>query len=409
MTEDSIVVIGAGLAGGKAVEAARDQGFTGRVTLISEESHLPYERPPLSKEYLAGKKERSAFDVHGADWYSEHDIDVRLGTSVTAIDTAAHQVQLDDGSTVSYGKLLLATGSTPRKLTIPGATADGVLYLRSVEDSDLLKRTIAEISRLVVIGGGWIGLEITAAARNAGVEVTVLEAAKLPLLAVLGSEVAQVFADLHTAHGVDLRCGVQVAEITTDAGKANGVRLADGTVIEADAVVVGIGAIPNTELASAAGLTVSNGVTVDASLRTNDPDIFAAGDIANAFHPVLNQQVRVEHWANALNQPQVAVAGMLGQTAVYERLPYFYTDQYDLSMEYLGYVEPKSYDQVLFRGDVATREFIAFWLSEGRVLAGMNANVWDVSDAIGALILSRAVIDPKHLTDPTIPLTELAG
>ena len=237
-------------------------------------------------------------------------------------------------------------------------------------------------------------------------DVTILEAAEMPLLHVLGPQVALVFAGLHREHGVDLRLGVQVAEITVSGGKATGARLTDGTRIGADAVIVGIDAAPQTQLAEEAGLDVRNGVVTDASLRTSDPAIYAAGDIASAFHPMLGTHIRVEHWANALHQLQTAAAAMLGRDAVYDRVPYFYTDQYDLGMEYAGYAGPGGYDQVVFRGDAGKREFIAFWLSGGRVVAGMNVNIWDVNDAIQALIRSGQPADPAWLADPGVPLEE---
>jgi len=295
---------------------------------------------------------------------------------------------------------------------VPGADAYGVLYLRRAADSDQIKTAFASASRIAVIGAGWIGLETAAAARTAGVEVTICETAGLPLLRVLGPEVAQVFADLHRAHGVDLRFGVQVEEITTDpetGGRAAGVRLADGSHIEADAVIVGVGIVPNAQLAETAGLETGNGVVVDAALRSSDPDIFAAGDVASAFHPVLGKHIRVEHWANALNQPQAAARAMLGQEVSYDRVPYFYSDQYDLGMEYAGYVEPGGYDQVVFRGDRDGREFVAFWLSGGRVLAGMNVNVWDVNDAIQDLVRGGQAVDPAKLADPGVPLDQVAS
>jgi len=411
MTQDmSRVIVGASLAGAKAAEALRGAGFDGPVTFIGAEDELPYERPPLSKEYLQGKTERAKIYVHPRDWYADADIDLRLGVRVASIDPVSHEITLGDGDRVRYAKLLLTTGSSPRRLPAPGADLDGVLYLRTVGDSDRLKETIAAAQRIAVIGAGWIGLEVTAAARIAGVEVTVLEVADLPLLRVLGSEVAQVFATLHREHGVDLRLGVQVAEIIGAGGRAAGVRLVDGSEIEADAVVVGVGITPRTELAEAAGLTVDNGILVDAQLRSSHPDIYAAGDVANAFHPLLNRHIRVEHWANALNQPQAAARAMIGQDVSYDRVPYFYTDQYDLGMEYSGYVEPDGFDRVVFRGDVDRREFIAFWLSsEGRVLAGMNVNVWDVNDAIQALVRGQQPVADDVLRDPSVPLESLVA
>ncbi len=406
---ETFVIVGAGLAGAKAAEALREQGFDGRLVLVGAEAHRPYERPPLSKGYLTGADEREKVFVHPAAWYAEHDVEFRPERTVTRLDRAAGRVELDDGSTVGYDKVVLCTGASPRRLPLSGAGADGVHYLRTVDDSDVLREVIAKASRLVVIGAGWIGLEVTAAARQAGVEVTVVETAELPLLRVLGPEVAQVFADLHREHGVDFRFNTSIARIDTAAGRASGVSLDDGTVIAADAVLVGAGVEPNTALAEAAGLAVDNGVLVDSGLRTDDPNIFAAGDVANAQHPLLDRRIRVEHWANALNQPPVAAAAMLGREASYTELPYFFTDQYDLGMEYVGYVEPGEYDQVVFRGDVPGREFIAFWLKGSRILAGMNVNVWDVVEPIKALIHSGAPIDPARLADPAIDLADVAN
>lgn len=388
------VIAGGGLAAAKAAEALREQGYDGRLVLAGAEPHLPYERPPLSKSYLQGKSERDKIFVHDAAWYAEQQVEVLTGTSVTAVDRAAHQVTLSDGARLDYAKLLLATGATPRRL--PG----DALYLRSVDDSERIRDVLAGASRVVIIGAGWIGLEVAAAARAAGVEVTLLESDGAPLLRVLGPRLGAAFADLHRDHGVDLRLGVKVEEI------AGGVRLADGTRVEADAVIAGIGVEPDTRLAVAAGLKVDDGVVVDASLRTSDPDVFAAGDVARAYHPLLGTHIRVEHWANALNQPAVAAAAMLDREASYDRLPYFYTDQYDLGMEYTGYVRPGEADDVVIRGDLASREYIAFWLAEGRVVAGMNVNVWDVTDDIKTLIRAAAPADRAKLADPAVPLTE---
>jgi 3-phenylpropionate/trans-cinnamate dioxygenase ferredoxin reductase subunit len=404
---DTFVIVGGGLAGAKAAEALREQGFDGRVVLVGAEVHLPYERPPLSKDYLAGRAERTSFEVHDEAWYAEHDVELRLGWEVLGIDLAAHEVTLAGGTELSYTKLLLATGSSPRHLPVTGSDAEDVHYLRTVGDSEQIKDLLVAGSRVVVIGAGWIGLEVAATAKQAGADVTVLEAADLPLLRVLGPEVAAVFADLHRANGVNLHFGVSTEEIVTQDGSVTGVRLADGTVVPADAVVVGIGAAPNTQLAQDAGLVVDDGVVVDATLRSSDPDVYVAGDIAKAMHPLLGRHIRVEHWANALNQPAVAAAAMLGGDAVYDELPYFFTDQFDLGMEYLGLVEPGGYDRVVFRGDVAAREFIAFWMSGDRVLAGMNVNVWDVGDPIKALIRSGADVDPDRLADPNVPLDQL--
>ncbi len=378
---ESVVIVGGGLAGAKTAEALREQGYDGSITLLAAEEELPYERPPLSKGYLAGKDEFEKAVVHPLEWYAEHDVDLRRGAEVSRIDRGSHEVELADGTRLPYGALVLATGSEPRTLDVPGAQP---LTLRTHADSDRIKATFGEGKRLAVVGGGWIGLEVAAAAREAGTEVTVVEAAEQPLLGVLGADMGKVFADLHREHGVDLRLG------STDLAG-----------LEADAVVVGVGVRPRTELAEAAGLDVDNGVLVDPSLRTSDPDIYAVGDIANQDHPVLGRRIRVEHWANALNQPATAAAAILGGSAPYDRLPYFFSDQYDLGMEYVGHATREDTARVVTRGDVEKREFVAFWLDDqDRILAAMNVNVWDVPDEVRPLIANHTVVDVGKLTDP---------
>ncbi|MEU1727960.1 FAD-dependent oxidoreductase [Nonomuraea sp. NPDC005692] len=399
----TIVIAGGGLAAAKAAEALRGEGFDGRLVLVGRETHLPYERPPLSKDYLQGAGERDKIFVHDRSWYAEHGVELRLGVEVTGIDPAGHQVTLSDGEQLGYDRLLLATGSRPRRPGIPGADRPDVLYLRTVDDSERLRATLAGAGRVAILGAGWIGLEVAAAARAAGAEVTVIETASAPLLRVLGPHVAQVFTALHREHGVHFLFDARPAEITE-----SGVLLDDGAHVEADVVVAGVGADPDTDLARAAGLTVEDGVKVGADLRTSDPDIFAAGDIANAYHPLLGHHVRVEHWANALNQPATAARAMLGRDGDYDNLPYFFTDQYDLGMEYVGHVPPGRTPDVVVRGDLDAREFIAFWLDEeDRVLAAMNVNVWDVTDHTQALIRSRKPVDRARLADPGTPLDQL--
>jgi 3-phenylpropionate/trans-cinnamate dioxygenase ferredoxin reductase subunit len=408
-SSNTFVIVGGGLGGAKAAEALRDKDFNGKIILLAEEKHLPYERPPLSKDYLAGKKSLGEFTVHDSDWYRDNDIDLRIGTAVLAVDPAAHTVELPDATSVRYDKLLLATGSRSRRLPIAGSDAAGVHYLRTFDDASTLNSALTEGSTLAVIGAGWIGLEVAASARERGVNVTVVETAELPLVGAVGEEVGSVFAKLHRDHGVDLRLQTEVEEITTADGKATGLRLPDGSTISADAVLVAVGAQPNIELADRAGLSMDDGgVLVDASLRTSDADIYAVGDIAAAEHPLFGGRIRTEHWANALKQPAVAVAGMLGDQAEYTELPYFFTDQYDLGMEYAGHAP--SYQRVVFRGDVDGREFVAFWLDgDRRVLAGMNVNIWDVLDDIKSLIRSKTVVDPDKLADPQAPLGELVS
>jgi len=406
-TTPSFVIVGASLAGATAAQTLRDEGFTGRITLLGDELQRPYERPPLSKGLLLGETDREKVFVHQEKWYAENDVDLRLGTAVTRIYRDARNLTLADKSLVPYDALLLTTGATPRSLRLPGADLDGVLYLRRLEDSEKLRAAFATGPRVVIIGAGWIGLETASAARAAGLEVTVLEQAKLPLLRVLGYDVAQFFADLHLDHEVDLRCGVQVEAVTGADGRVTGVRLGDGTRLGADLVLVGVGISPNDYLAADAGLEMDNGILVNERLQTSDPAIYAAGDVANAYHPWLARHLRVEHWANARRQGAAAARAMLGHDVSFDRLPYFFSDQYDVGMEYTGYVEPDGYDEIVFRGDVAAREFVAFWLADGRVLAGMNVNVWDVTKPIEELITSRRKVDPGRLADVAVPLGSL--
>jgi 3-phenylpropionate/trans-cinnamate dioxygenase ferredoxin reductase subunit len=407
MDATPFVIVGGGLAGAKAAETLREEGFDGGVVLLSDEPEPPYERPPLSKGYLLGDDERDKAFVHPEPWYGEHDIELRLGTRVTALDPAAHEVELDGGERLGYSKLLLATGSEPRRLDLPGADLEDVRYLRNLPDSDHLRDVLDEGHRVAIIGGGWIGLEVAAAARAHGADVTLIEIADLPLQAVLGDDIARVFADLHREHGVDLRLGTGVREIVGDNGRVVAVVTSDGDEIMADTVVVGIGIAPRTELAAAAGLTIENGVAVDAGFRTSDPDIYAAGDVAAIENPLVGTRVRVEHWANALDGGPAAARSMLGKDVSWEKLPYFFTDQYDLGMEYTGHAPPGSYDDVVLRGDVPGRAFQAFWLNGGRPIAGMHVNLWD--DGIGPieeLVKSGRTVDPARLADPDVPLNE---
>lgn len=405
----TFVIIGGGLAGAKAAEALRGKGFDGQVVLFGAEERLPYERPPLSKEYMAGKKTVEEFTVQPQSWYAEHDVDLKLGTEVTTLDRTAHMVAFNSGDHEHYDKLLLATGSRSRKPPIPGSDADGVYYLRTVDDATELLAQFTEGRRLAIIGAGWIGLEVAASARGLGADVTVVETAALPLQASLGKEAGEVFGGLHRDHGVDLRVGTTVDEITTADHKATGLRLGDGSTVEADAVLVAVGAQPNVEFAERSGLVIADGgLAVDESLKTSDDDIFAVGDIAAAEHPLFGVPIRTEHWANALKQPAVAVDGMLGTPGSYDELPYFFTDQFDLGMEYVGYAP--QYQMAITRGDLGTREFTMFWLDGGhRVLAGMNVNIWEGLDDIKALIRSRRPVDVGALADPSVSLSTLAG
>ncbi|MGH3067056.1 MAG: NAD(P)/FAD-dependent oxidoreductase [Streptosporangiaceae bacterium] len=415
------VIIGASLAGAKAAETLREDGFGGPIVLLGTETERPYERPPLSKGYLLGRADKSSLYVHDEHWYAGHQVDLRSGVTAIAIDRAARRVDLDNGGAVGYERLLLTPGAHPRVLQVPGADLDGVHYLRTAADSEALATALVPIpgeeTRVVIVGGGWIGLEVAAAAREKGCAVTVLEPEPTPLHRQVGPELGQRFADLHRAHGVEFRLGDSARELRGPEGRVTAVETSEGAELPADVVVVAIGAAPNVALAEAAGLEVAlpasgGGVLVDAALRTSDPDIFAAGDVANVAHPLLGRRVRVEHWANALHGGPAAARSMLGQPVSYDRVPYFFSDQYDLGMETSGLPEPGHYDQVVYRGDPATLEFIAFWLSGAAVVAGMNVNVWDVTDDIQALIragYAGTAVDAARLADPGVPLAEVLG
>ncbi|NUW01616.1 NAD(P)/FAD-dependent oxidoreductase [Streptomyces sp. CAI 127] len=412
----TFVIVGAGLAGAKAAETLRAEGFTGRVILIGDERDHPYERPPLSKGYLDGKADRDSVFTHERPWYAGADIELHLGQPVTALDRYAKTVQLGDNTVIHYDKLLLATGSEPRRLDIPGTDLAGVHHLRRLAHADRLRNVLAALGRdnghLVIAGAGWIGLEVAAAARGYGAEVTVVEAEPTPLHQVIGPELGQIFTELHSSHGVRFHFGARLTEITGQDGMVLTARTDDGEEHPAHDVLAAIGAAPRSALAEAAGLEMAErahggGIAVDASLRTSDPHIYAAGDVAAAHHPLLGTRLRVEHWANALNGGPAAARAMLGQDVTYDRIPYFFSDQYDLGLEYSGWAPPGSYDEVIIRGDAGKREFIVFWLKDRRILAGMNVNVWDVTETIQELIRARQQHDAEALADPSVPLDSL--
>jgi NADPH-dependent 2,4-dienoyl-CoA reductase/sulfur reductase-like enzyme len=404
----NFVIVGAGLAGATAAKTLRDEGFEGRVHLIGAEAHHPYIRPPLSKDFLAGAAERDSVFVEPPEWYREHEIDLLLGTEATQVDPAGQRIVLDSGASIDYDAVLLATGSSPRRLDIPGADLAGVHLLRTLDDSEALKAVLAEGGRrLVLVGSGWIGMEVAATARALGNDVTVLERDPIPLANALGDELGTMFAELHASHGVDLRPSVVVDSITGEHGRVSGVRLDDGDVVDADLVLIGIGAIPNVDLARSAGAAVGSGVLTDAALRTDLPNVYAAGDIADAYHPIAGMRLRSEHWANALHGGAAAARSMLGRSVSYDDIPYFYTDQYDLGMEYSGFGPLARGADIVYRGDRERREFISFWVAEGRVVAGMNVNVWDVNEAVQGIIRRGNRVDPRRLADEQVPLEEL--
>nr|WP_110342734.1 FAD-dependent oxidoreductase [Prauserella flavalba]PXY21944.1 ferredoxin reductase [Prauserella flavalba] len=394
-----IVIVGSGLAGATAAARLRERGYAGEVLVLGSETHRPYELPPLSKGLLLGDTDEPDW-VREEKFYAEHDIDLRGGVTATRVDPGERIVFDAEGGEHRYDRLLLATGSRPRSLPVPGVDLPGVRTLRTLDDALSLRSAFQDAARVVIIGAGWIGTEAAAAARKHDAEVTVVDQVTLPLRTVLGDEVATVFRDLHTEHGVNWRLGATLAELTGDADGVRGVRLGDGTELPADVVLLAVGVAPRVELAETAGLelTGDRGVAVDAGLRTAAPDIYAAGDIASHFHPRYGHRIRVEHWANAKNQGAHVAANLVGENEPYLRSPYFFTDQYDLGCEYRGIADPAT-DELVVRGDLASREFIAFWLRDGQVTAAMNVNVWDYGDELQKLVDGRVAVSAGRLRD----------
>jgi 3-phenylpropionate/trans-cinnamate dioxygenase ferredoxin reductase subunit len=406
MTKQNFVIVGASLAGAKAAEELRNKGFDGRVVLVGAERERPYERPPLTKDYLRGESEREKAYVHEQGFYKDQEIDLVLDATATSIDLAAASVALGNGSRLPFDRLLLATGAEPRRLELPGADLEGVHYLRTLADCDLLRERLDAGGRVAVVGAGWIGSEFAASARQRGLEVALIDPLALPNERVFGREIGAFYRDVHARHGVELLLGASVGSFEGDGSVAR-VRTTEGRAVECDFAVVGIGVVPRVGLARDAGLEIDNGIVVDDRLQSSVAGVFAAGDVANARHPFYERHIRVEHWANALNQGPAAARSMLGQPGSYDRIPYFFSDQYDVGMEYSGYAT--EWDEVVFRGAPEDGEFVAFWLRDGRVLAGMNVNVWDVNEHVQALIRSRAVVDVGKLSDTETPLETLAA
>ena len=410
-TSDPIVIVGGGLAAARAIEAIRESDQDVPVVLVGKENRLPYERPPLSKGVMLGNDPEDSAFPHPQEWYDENHVELRLGVAVDRLDPAARTVTLSDGSELSYGSVLLATGSGLRKLDVPGTDLADVFYLRSMTDSAKIRARLVPGSDVVIIGAGWIGLEVAAAARHHGAEVTIVEPQSAPLLGVVGEQVGSWFADLHRAHGVTLRLGEGVERLEGEDGRVTAVVTSSGERLPADTVVIGVGIRPNTRLAEEAGLEVDNGIVVDEALRASADGVFAAGDVANWFNPTLGTHVRVEHWANAHDGGYAAGQSIVGKDVHYGPVPFFYSDQYDIGLEYAGHVPRGTDTEVVFRGDPASNEFMAFWVvPEGdgvRVLAGMHVNVWDTMDAVQDLVRNRTVVDRTKLADPDIALGDL--
>ncbi len=406
MSKPTFVIVGASLAGASAAAQLRERGFDGRVVLVGSERELPYERPPLTKEYLRGEADREKAYVRPAEFYDEHEVELLAGTTVTAVDTGTSRIMLDDGGQLGYDRLLLTTGAEPRKIPVPGAELDGVHYLRTLDDCDALRRRLVGGGHVAVVGAGWIGSEFAASARVCGLQVTVIDPLAVPNERIFGPEIGAFYRDVHTQHGVEMVLGDGVEEFEGD-GSVTSVRTSRGRRIDCDFVVVGIGVVPRVGLARDAGLAVDNGIVVNDRLQTSVEGVFAAGDVAHAQHPFYGQHVRVEHWSNALNQGPAAARAMLGEPVSYDRIPYFFSDQYDVGMEYSGYAT--SWHEVVFRGERDSGEFVAFWVRDRRVVAGMNVNVWDVNEHVQALIRSRRPVETKVLCDLGTPLDSLIG
>jgi 3-phenylpropionate/trans-cinnamate dioxygenase ferredoxin reductase component len=381
----TLAIVGASLAGAKAAEGARAAGYEGRIVLVGEEATAPYERPPLSKAVLRGEADVESARVHPEGFYVEHDVELITARAV-ALDPFARRLRLDDGEELRFDAVVLTTGAQPRRLGIPGADLDGVHYLRTADDAVRLRDAIRSGGRVAVVGAGWIGSEVAASARQLGADVVLVDPGPVPLHRVLGDDIGEVFRRLHADHGVALRLGVGVQALQ-GSKTVEQVVLEDSRVEAADMVVVGVGVVPRVELALAAGLAVDNGIVVDEQLRTSAAGVFAAGDVANAWHPRYERRLRVEHWANALNQGELAGRNAVGGHDSYTRLPYFFSDQYDLGLEYVGH--HRSDDEVIVRGDREAREFLAYWHRDGVVTAAMAVNVWDRLEEMKAAVGGR--------------------
>jgi 3-phenylpropionate/trans-cinnamate dioxygenase ferredoxin reductase subunit len=401
----TLVVVGAGLAGAKAAEGARAAGYGGRVVLVGDEPALPYELPPLSKAVLRGDAGPASARVHGGGFYAEHGIELVAGRAVR-LDPASRQVELASGATLPFDAVVLAPGARARRLPVPGAELAGVHHLRTMDDALALRDAIRRAGRVAVVGAGWIGSEVAASARQVGADVVLVDPAPTPLHRLLGDELGAVFRALHADHGVTLRLGVGVHALR-GTGSVEEVVLGDGTVEPADVVVAGVGAVPRLDVAHATpGVVVEDGIVTDETLETTVPGVFAAGDAASAWHPRYGRHLRVEHWANALNQGLAAGRNAVGERTPYTRLPYFFSDQYDLGLEYVGHHEPG--DAIVVRGDLHAREFVAFWHRDGVVSAAMNVNVWDVVEDLKGIVSSGAAVEPAQLADAAVPFAALA-
>ncbi|MCU1570241.1 MAG: FAD-dependent oxidoreductase [Naasia sp.] len=413
METPGVIIVGAGLTGATAALTLREEGFTGSVTLVGAEPHLPYLRPPLSKGFLAGSEDEASLAVAPPGGYADAGIDVVLDQRVLTVDTVLRRATLSDGRSLAYADLLLATGASPRTLTLPGATLDGVLTLRSLDDAKRMRGAITgsgdpSTVRLVIVGAGWIGMEVAATARALGAAVTVVAPDAIPLAAALGPQIGTLFAERHARAGVGFRLDSRPRELIGQGGRVSGVRLATGEALPADLVLIAVGATPNVELAASSGIATDNGILVDQFLRTSTAHVYAAGDAASVYDPALGGHQRNEHWANAIASGEAAARSILGTGSGLTAIPYFYTDQFDIGMEYSGYPSLARDAQLIFRGEPGAGAYVAFWAvpeHDGRliVVAGMSVNTWDVQDEIRELISSRRPVAPVELTRAPLP------
>ena len=403
-SEPTFVVIGAGQAGGRAVETMRAEGFMGRIVLLGAEPHVPYERPPLSKQMLIGDDGPERTYLRDAAFYRDNHIELRLGAVAVAIDRGARSVRLSGGDTLSYDKLLLTTGARVRRLSAPGADLADIHYLRDIADSLAIRKRLEEGASLVIVGGGYIGLEVAAAARSRGVRVTVLEMAPVAMNRVVAPEIGRFFEAVHRERGVDIRTGVSVEGFEGD-GRVERVVCAGGAAVPAGFVVVGVGIDAAAELAEQAGIAVDNGIVVDACGRTSDAHVFAAGDVANHPNSLLGRRLRLESWQNAQNQAIAVARAMCGNAEPYAEVPWFWSNQYDLNLQMVGL--PEKWDRLVVRGDMASRKFSAFYLDDGAIVAANAVNIPRDIRVARALIEQKARPDADRLADPDTPLKSL--
>lgn len=401
---ERIVVVGASLAGGRAAEALRQEGYDRRIFLVGEEPERPYERPPLSKDVLRGGAPSEKVFLRAREYYVENDIELRLATSAVSVSLGAREVALSTGERLGYDRLLIATGATPRRLTTPGANLSGVFYLRTLADAEAIRAALSEAARVVVVGAGFIGAEVAASARMLGLAVTVLEVLPVPLQRVLGDRVGEIYGAIHRNHGVDLRLGEGIAAFRGDR-RVDAVVTTSGAEIPCDLAVVGVGVRPAVDWLQGSGLALDNGVVVNEFCETSASGVYAAGDVANWWHPGLGERLRVEHYENAQNQGMSAAKSMLGQREAFAPVPYFWSDQYDLTLQYVGHASGQ--DDVILRGDPASQRFLAFYLRAGRLRAALGVNRLRDVRAAQRLIRDGITPTPEQLADDGVDLRKL--